>query len=59
VSGTLPAVLTSRAPMLEELPAMPAALAVFITGAALIVLGLYAGLSVTGRGRADQRAEQP
>jgi len=38
---------------------MPAALAVFITGAALIVLGLYAGLSVTGRGRADQRAEQP
>ena len=59
VSGSLPALLTSLAPMLEELPAMPAALAVFITGAALIVLGLYAGLSVTGRGRADQRAEQP
>ena len=59
VSGTLPAVLTSLAPMLEDLPAMPAALAVFIAGAVLIVLGLYAGLSLTGRGRADQRAGHP
>jgi multidrug efflux pump subunit AcrB len=60
VSGALPAALTSLTPMLEGLPAMPAALALFITGAALIVLALYAGLALTGRDTAaSQRAGQP
>ena len=60
VLGALPAALTSVAPMLGGLPAMPAALALFISGAAVIVLTLYAGLALTGRNATtSQRAGQP
>jgi len=60
VLGALPAALTSVAPMLGGFPAMPAALALFISGAAVIVLTLYAGLALTGRAATtSQRAGQP
>jgi hypothetical protein len=52
VTGNLPAVLVEALPMLDTLPAMPAALGLFTIGAVLIVLALYAGLALTGRRRA-------
>jgi multidrug efflux pump subunit AcrB len=52
VTGNLPAVLVETLPMLNTLPAMPAALGLFTIGAVLIVLALYAGLALTGRRRA-------
>ncbi|MRU15343.1 efflux RND transporter permease subunit [Roseovarius sp. A21] len=50
-TGNLPAVLVEALPMLNTLPAMPAALGLFTIGAVLMVLALYAGLALTGRRR--------
>ncbi len=52
VTGGLPGALTGVLPMLSELPAMPAALGLFLMGALVVVLALYALLALTGRRRA-------
>ena len=51
-TGDLPGGLTNTLPVLNGLPAMPAAMGLFALGAALIVLALYAVLALTGRNQA-------